>query len=249
MLNNDYFKSVNKVNVLNIESVKNAIEEVKPECVINTVGITKYKERNMEDFIKVNSLAPHQIAGICDKKSIRFIHISTDCVFLGDKGNYLDEENPNAIDLYGKTKGLGEINYLKNSLTIRTSFIGHNKFFKDGLLEWFLDQKDFCKGYTTALFSGLTTIELSKVFKNNILNNPSLNGIYNVSGPKLSKYDLLKKISKIYKKEIEISKSEEWIIDRSLDSKKFEKATAYHPPTWDSMIKEMYLANKDNVQR
>lgn len=245
LLDNDCCKLVDNVNVLNLESVKNAIEKINPDCVINLVGITKYKESSMEEFIQVNSLAPHQIARICEKKSIRFIQISTDCVFKGDKGNYIDEDKPNAIDLYGKTKGLGEINYLKNSLTIRTSFIGHNKFSKDGLLEWFLSQKDFCKGYSTALYSGLTTIELSKVFKNHILNNPSLHGIYNVSGSKLSKYDLLKKISKIYKKEIEISESSDWKIDRSLNSKKFEKATGYHPPTWDSMIEEMYLANKE----
>ena len=249
LFDNDCCKPVDNVNVLNLESVKNAIEKVKPECVLNLVGITKYKKSSMEDFVQVNSLAPHQIAGICEKKSIRFIQISTDCVFFGDRGNYLDEDKPDAIDLYGRTKGLGEISYLKNTLTVRTSFIGHNEFSKDGLLEWFLEQKESCSGYTSALYSGLTTLELSKVFKNYILNNTSLNGIFNVSGPKLSKYDLLKKISKIYKKEIEISKSEEWIIDRSLDSKKFEKATAYHPPTWDSMIEEMYLANKDNVQR
>tara|TARA_A100001015_G_scaffold299514_1_gene383652 strand:+ start:6216 stop:7067 length:852 start_codon:yes stop_codon:yes gene_type:complete len=244
---NEYFKPINKVNVLNIESVKHAIEKVKPECVLNLVGITKYKKSSMEDFVQVNSLAPHQIAGICEKKSIRFIQISTDCVFLGDRGNYLDEDKPDAIDLYGRTKGLGEISYLENTLTVRTSFIGHNEFSKDGLLEWFLEQKESCSGYTTALYSGLTTVELSKVFKNYILNNTSLNGIFNVSGPKLSKYDLLKQISKIYKKEIKISESSDWIIDRSLDSKKFEKATGYHPPAWDNMIEEMYYKNKKNV--
>ncbi len=246
-LENEYFKPINKVNVLNIESVKHAIEKVKPECVLNLVGITKYKKSSMEDFVQVNSLAPHQIAGICEKKSIRFIQISTDCVFLGDRGNYLDEDKPDAIDLYGRTKGLGEISYLKNTLTVRTSFIGHNEFSKDGLLEWFLEQKGSCSGYTTALYSGLTTVELSNVFKNYILNNPSLNGIFNVSGPKLSKYDLLKQISKIYKKEIKISESSDWVIDRSLDSKKFEKATGYHPPAWDSMIEEMYYKSKNNV--
>ena len=93
-----------------------------------------------------------------------------------------------------------QISYLKNTLTVRTSFIGHNEFSKDGLLEWFLEQKGSCSGYTTALYSGLTTVELSNVFKNYILNNPSLNGIFNVSGSKrLTKYEFGLKIAKKFK--------------------------------------------------
>lgn len=243
------FSLIRNVNFNNLDSVLHCIEEINPDFVLNLVGITKYKEKisSYADFIEVNSLAPHKIAQFCDLRSSKFIQLSTDCVFSGLKGNYLDMDSPDPVDLYGKTKALGEINTNDSSLTIRTSFIGHNENSKDGLLEWFLSQSNSCKGFNRAVYSGLTTIELASIFKNYIFKLDNLSGIYNISAASITKYDLLKLISKVYKKDIEIVQSDEWVIDRSLNSDSFQSISGYNPPTWEEMVTKMYNSRLKNV--
>tara|TARA_B110000459_G_C16606465_1_gene493778 strand:- start:1303 stop:2205 length:903 start_codon:yes stop_codon:yes gene_type:complete len=236
------------VDFNNLESVFNAIDKVKPCIVLNLVGITKYKEKTSSniEFIEVNSLAPHKISKFCNSIGSRFIQLSTDCVFSGIKGGYMDRDSTDPIDLYGKTKALGEIAEFDNTLTIRTSFIGHNSHSSDGLLEWFLGNKDkSCNGFKTAIYSGVTTCELASIFTRFIFPNNDLSGIYNISSNKISKYDLLVLIADIYKKDINIIPSEGWVIDRSLNSEQFKAVTGYNSPSWKEMILEMY--RKKNV--
>ena len=243
------FTLLGGIDFTNLDTVYRAIEEIQPNIVLNLVGITKYKEKTSTniEIIEVNSLAPHKIAKFCETTSSRFIQLSTDCVFSGSKGSYDDLDIPDPIDLYGQTKALGELSQYKNSLTIRTSFIGHNNFSKDGLLEWFLDQSETWKGYKTAIYSGVTTIELANIFREYIFEDITLSGIYNISASRISKYDLLKLVSRIYKKNIKIIPSSAWVIDRSLNSNRFKVATGYNSPEWEKMIATMWSNRKNDI--
>ena len=201
----------------------------------------RFVKQNLSDHnylstIYINSLLPHRIAKICSKFSIRLINFSTDCVFSGVRGNYTEDDIPDPIDFYGRTKLVGEVNY-GNVLTIRTSFIGHQINSKYGLLEWFLTQKDNCKGFVNAIYSGLPTIEIAKILNDHIIFNKKLKGLYQISGNAINKYELLSLINKIYGLKLIIEKEHEVKIDRSLNSKKFEDAT-YKPPNWESLIKK-----------
>ena len=220
------------------------IKKVKPSFVINCIGITKHISASQNPYrcIYTNSLLPHELANHCSGSGAKLIQISTDCVFSGKKGNYSESDFADAEDLYGKSKILGEV--VNDHLTIRTSTIGHEKNTKYGLLEWFLNQQDSCKGYRKAIFSGLTTIELAKVIKEIVLQQKELKGLYHVGGYPISKFDLLTLISKIYKKDIKIISDDEISIDRTLNSSLFESKTGYLSPSWEEMIDNMHLKHK-----
>ena len=191
-------------------------------------------------MIEINSLLPHKLLSAAEKYNIRLIHISTDCVFSGTKGNYSETDNPDPSDIYGISKLLGEFSCSKN-LVIRTSIIGPELNTKRGLLEWFLSQKDECKGFEKAIFSGLTTLELSKVIGKYIIPRKDLTGLINISSKPISKLDLLKIIKKVYLKKIKISISNDLKIDRSLNSEKFYSLSKYICPNWEILIKDMYI--------
>jgi len=225
-----------------IETVEKVIKEIKPNVVINCIGITKQSDqiRDIKKSIIVNALFPHQLAEICKQNNCKLITFTTDCVFDGKKGNYKDDDLPTCQDVYGMTKYLGEVRNDKNVLTLRTSMIGHELNSKLGLLQWFLSQEKAIKGYKKAIFSGFTTLEFSKLLAEKIIPNEGLNGFYQISVNPISKYDLLKLIAKVYKKEIEIIPDETVKIDRSLNSDILRGTIQYNPPSWDNLIKEMY---------
>jgi dTDP-4-dehydrorhamnose reductase len=210
--------------------------------VINCIGLIKQRENvnNLLDVLPINSLFPHQLSEICKQYDVRLIHISTDCVFSGKKGGYVESDKSDAENLYGISKYLGEINHKENCVTLRTSIIGHELNSKKALLEWFLSQELSVKGYRKAVFSGLTTNELSKVIRDIVIPNKSLAGLFHISSKAIDKYSLLKMISEVYNKKIEIISDDSLIIDRSLDSSYFTKTTGYIAPDWHDMIKEMY---------
>lgn len=139
------------------------LNQIRPDVVVNCVGITKHKPK-VEDplvSIPINSLMPHRLAGLCKLVGARLIHISTDCIFSGDKGGYVEDDYPDAHDIYGKSKALGEVDY-PHTITIRTSTIGHELQSTYGMLEWFLSQEVQCKGFAQVIFSGLPTVVLPK---------------------------------------------------------------------------------------
>ena len=235
---------------LDFERFEKLIKGVKPDLVINCIGITN-KLRNktanlVENYIRVNSLLPHKIYEICSRYDVRFIHLSTDCVFSGNKGFYSENDLPDPKDIYGKSKLLGELNY-GDSITIRKSVIGHELITKNGLLEWFLNQEDEVQGYGKAIFSGMTTLELAELIEIYIIPKQKLRGIIHVSGHSISKYELLKLISNIYNKDIEIKLDKSVNINRSLDSSKFNKLTGYKPKSWPVLIKSMYEFNQLDI--
>ena len=221
------------------------IKNINPEVIINCIGIIKHKQQDedIKNIIFLNSLLPHYLSEISIALNCRFLHISTDCIFSGKKGNYLEEDLSDAEDIYGKTKFLGEGINNKN-LVIRTSTIGHEIFEKHGLLEWFLEQNKNCFGFKNAYFSGLTNIELANIIRDNIIPNNKIRGLYHVGGIKINKFSLLNIISDVYKKQIKIKEDKTYKVDRSFCSKKFYKDTNYEIKEWNILIQNMYLTNK-----
>jgi dTDP-4-dehydrorhamnose reductase len=237
----DKNKTFELIDVESIESLEKIIEEIKPDVIFNAVGIIKQlpTSKNVIKTLTVNSIFPHQLAEMVEKKDIRLINISTDCVFDGNKGNYNEDDLPNAIDLYGKSKNLGEVTG-ENCLTLRTSIIGRELNTNHSLVEWFLsNQGGKVKGFVNAIYSGFPTIVLADIIADLIENYPKLNGLRHVSSEPVNKFELLKLIKNAFNVNIEIEHFEDFVIDRSLDSTKFRQETGFSPKSWEEMIKLM----------
>ena len=230
-----------KIDALNFRTVSDLIDDLRPDVVLNCIGIIKQlKESNNALLsIEINSLFPHKLANHLEGSKTRLIHISTDCVFSGNKGNYTEDDYSDAKDLYGKTKFLGELLCFKNSITLRTSIIGPELKGKLSLLEWFLAQKETINGYTNAIYSGFPTIEIINIIENYIIPNPQFYGLYNASSIPISKYELLKIISKVYKKEIIINPLNNFRSDKSLNCDRFIKDFKFKQKPWPQMVIEM----------
>lgn len=216
------------------------ISQLRPDVVINALGVTKHIEEARENVIRVNSLFPHQLAVLAAKHKARFIHISTDCVFLGKKGMYTENDVPDAADLYGRSKILGEVTY-DSHLTVRISTIGTEITSQHGLLEWFLASQDQCFGYTKAIFSGLPSKYFASILDKFILPNPQISGLYHVASQPIDKFTLLGNLASFYNKEIEIVPNQVVEMNRSLDSTSFAKKTGYVAPSWEELINIQWL--------
>lgn len=229
------------VDVANFDSLMDVFARIRPEVVINCVGATKHKTGGNDPLLAIflNALLPHRLACLCAAANARLIHVSTDCVFSGRKGNYTEADFPDAEDVYGRTKALGEVHY-PNAITLRTSTIGHELQSSYGLLDWFFTQQDSCKGFKRAIFSGLPTVEFARVIRDVVIPQSNLQGLYHVAGPTIAKYDLLKLIADVYGKSIEIIPEHEFVIDRSLNADLFHAATGYQSPQWPELIKLMH---------
>ena len=212
----------------------------QPQVVINTVGIVKQRAAATDpiESITVNSLFPHHLATACRRAGARLIHISTDCVFSGSRGDYVESDNPDPVDLYGRTKLLGEVADL-GCLTIRTSIIGLELSHYNSLIEWFLRQRGNISGFTRAMWSGVTTAELSRVIGMIIKRHPELHGVWHVSGPMISKHDLLVRIATLLGSEVTVVPDDSVVVDRSLNSHRFRAEVNYEPPSWQMMLSEL----------
>ena len=140
--------------------------------------------------------------------------------------------------MYGRSKFLGEV-HEPHCLTLRTALIGRELIYKTGLLEWFLAQSGTVRGFTHAIYSGFTTLELARIIEKIITAYPRASGLYHVSSEPISKYDLLMLIKRKLRLEIEIIPDEEYKCDRGLDSTKFRSEFKYNPPSWEVMIDEL----------
>jgi dTDP-4-dehydrorhamnose reductase len=236
------------VDLVDAESVIAVCNETKPDLVINCAGITKHVAECDDPLIciPVNSLAPHRLARLCARIGARFIHISTDCVFSGLEGGYVETNTADSGELYGRSKVLGEVDY-PGALTIRTSTIGHEPNSLAGLLEWFLSQTGECRGFSKAIFSGLPTITLATIIRDYIIPHSQLRGLYHLSADPINKFDLLQLIAKTYAKDIKIINDDGFVIDRSLDSSKFTRETGFLTPSWDKLINDMYSDYKGEL--
>lgn len=232
---------VDGVDVEHPDALIKVLDETRPDVVINCAGLTKHKPAAEDPLVSIpiNTLMPHRLAGLCKLSGARLIHVSTDCVFSGGKGNYSEEDFADARDVYGKSKALGEVTY-PHTVTLRTSTIGHEFETKYGLLEWFLSQEGSCKGYKRAVFSGLPTVVFAQVIRDVVIPRSDLFGLYHVGAQAINKYDLLQLIAKVYGKQIEIIEDTNLGIDRSLIANRFHAATGYVAPQWEALIKTMH---------
>lgn len=230
------------VDVLDQDALVRALDTVRPDVVINCVGLIKQMVDAQDPIstLPVNSMFPHRLARLCGLVDIRVIHISTDCVFSGRKGLYTENDPSDAEDLYGKSKFIGELDDLKHAITLRTSIIGHELNTNYGLVDWFLSQTGEVRGYAKAIFSGLPTVELASIIKDDVLTRPELHGLYHVAAEPIAKLDLLRLIADQYKKTIDIIPDERLVIDRSLNCDRFYQATGYVAPAWPQLIEKMF---------
>tara|TARA_R110000850_G_scaffold277144_3_gene424180 strand:- start:145251 stop:146117 length:867 start_codon:yes stop_codon:yes gene_type:complete len=244
----DVEKIILGIDVENQDSLVRAFSEIRPQIVINCIGLVKQLAEAGDPLfaLPINAMLPHRLAKLCGLVGARFIHVSTDCVFNGRKGGYRETDVSDAEDLYGKSKYLGEVAY-PHSITLRTSIIGHELLSANGLIGWFLAQEGQVKGYTQAIFSGLPTVELSRVVRDFVLPNKTLSGLYHVASEPIAKYELLKIVAQVYGKSIEIVPDENLKIDRSLNAERFKDATGYVAPSWSELIKNMFKFNKKEV--
>ena len=232
---------VENIEVTDSVAVRNAIETLRPDCVINAVGIIKqipvYKD--VLQTLSINSIFPQRLVKLSAESGFRLITISTDCVFDGKKGNYTEDDDPNADDLYGMSKLLGEVT-AGNSLTIRTSLIGRELSTARSIVEWFLGNRGgTVKGYTNAIYSGFPTLVLADIISRLIADHPNLQGIYHISSEPVSKFHLLELLEQYYAVNINIEPSDEVVINRSLDSSRFRASTGFKPVKWPEMMEQM----------
>ena len=228
------------VDVENIDTLTSLFAKIRPDVVINCIGLVKQLADADDPLaaIPINALMPHRLARLCDVAGARLVHMSTDCVFSGAKGMYIEADPSDAKDLYGRSKFLGEVDF-PHAITLRTSIIGHELSGAHSLVGWFLAQQGSVKGFTRAIFSGLPTVELARVIRDHVLAHPELHGVYHVSAAPINKFDLLTLIAKAYDKTIDITPDDKMAIDRSLDSSRFREATGYQPQPWPELVRRM----------
>jgi dTDP-4-dehydrorhamnose reductase len=232
---------VSHVDAGDFDSVTRAIAEVRPDIVVNCIGMVKQLDDSKNPLVALplNALFPHRLYQLCRVGDARLIHVSTDCVFSGEKGMYVEDDRPDADDLYGISKRLGEIDQL-GAVTLRTSIIGHELASERSLIDWFLSQKGSTQGFTRAIYSGFPTVELARIIRDVVAPQPDLHGLFHVSSEPISKFDLLNLVSETYGKTVHIEPSERVVIDRSLDSTRFRDATGYTPPSWPELVRRMH---------
>lgn len=228
------------VDVENIDSLTRLFSELRPQLVVNCIGLVKQLS-NADDPLQalpINALLPHRLARLCALLDARLVHVSTDCVFDGRQGNYRETDRANADDLYGRSKYLGEVTY-QHTITLRTSIIGHELDGLHALVSWFLAQEGRVKGYRRAIFSGLPTVELARVVRDVVLPRTDLSGLYHVAAAPIAKYELLKLVAAAYRKVIDIEPDDNVVIDRSLDASRFRAVTGYIAPAWPDLVAHM----------
>ncbi|HKA44159.1 MAG TPA: SDR family oxidoreductase [Burkholderiales bacterium] len=230
------------VDVRDVSTVTRVSSDFAPDAIINATGMIPQREeaKNGVLSMEVNALFPHLLARVCRKLGAQLLHLSTDCVFSGNRGNYSEGDHPDPVDVYGLSKLIGEAEG-RGVLTLRTSMIGPELHRKTGLVEWFLAQKKDKPvfGWRRAIFSGFTTAELARIIETLLTQHPQAAGLYHASSAAVSKFDLLCALERKIRLGIEIMPSDEPVCDRSLDSSRFRTAFGYAPPSWDAMLDEL----------
>ena len=214
------------------------IANIKPDYIVNCIGILiSGSARNPENAIFLNAYLPHLLKNFADQNNCTLIHISTDCVFSGQKtGPYSESDTKDGTDVYAKSKGLGEI-VSSNHLTLRTSVVGPElKSDGEELFHWFMNETEVIKGFTKSIWSGVTTIELARAVELAI--KKQITGLHHVTNnSSITKYDLLCLIRKYTKRDIKIEKADGRNTDKSFRDNRGELGLVV--PTYDQMIKEM----------
>jgi dTDP-4-dehydrorhamnose reductase len=235
---------VTGVDVLDQGDLIKLFEQTKPDVVINCVSLAKQllSEGGPLNIIPIYALLPHRLAHKCLLAGARLVHISTDGVFSGSKGQYTEDDIPDARDPYGLSKLMGEV-IVPHAIILRTSMLGPELQSANGLLSWFLSQKETCNCFSRSIFSGLPTVVLSQIIRDYVIPKPELFGVYHVAAQAISKFDLLKLVAEIYGKTIELIPVDQPVCDRSLNPERFHAATGYVAPEWSELIRIMHTYN------
>ena len=229
------------LDVSNFDALRAWLRGIRPEFVVNAVGIIKQRDAASAAVpsITLNALLPHVLAATAAEWGGRVIHFSTDCVFSGHKGAYTEEDVPDAEDLYGRTKALGEVTG-ENALTLRTSIVGRELHAHRSLLDWFLAQNHGqTRGYRNVWYSGVTTLELAAVVARVIATRPGLNGLYQVVAEKISKHDLLALVRDAFGLDVEIVIDDGPAHDRSMRGEKLQAALGYTADPWPALVERL----------
>ncbi len=232
---------IDGVDAKELPALERTLAAMQPQVIVNCIGIVKQRTEAKAALpsIALNALLPHWLADRSRAWNGRLIHISTDCVFSGQRGPYTEDSPSDAEDLYGKTKYLGEVT-THNALTLRTSIIGREFFHRHSLLEWLLRQRgQQITGYKNALYSGLTTNHLAEVVSDIIEFHPRLWGLYQVTSQTISKHDLLCLLREAYRLDVEIVPDQTFHCDRSLLGDKFRRVTGYVCPSWPELAAQL----------
>lgn len=223
------------------ENVFTFLDKVNPDVIINAIGITirRCVNDDVSNAIYINSYFPYQLANWVGIHNKRLIHFSTDCVFSGYEGSYSEDATPNALDYYGKTKGLGEV-FSKNTLTLRSSMIGPELFNKTELFEWVINnKKKEINGFSRVMYSGVTTVYMSRLVADLIENHKDLSGIYNIASDPISKFELLHLINDNFDLGLFINKDQNTISNKTLNASKIEDELGIKSPSWNELIIEL----------
>lgn len=232
---------IENIDLSDDDAIRRSVEISEPDVVINAAGVIKQRpsSKDVITTLTVNSILPHRLATLAKEIGFRLIVVSTDCVFSGDKGNYTEEDPADALDLYGRSKNLGEL-VEENCLTLRTSIIGRELTSGHSLVEWFLSNRGGeVKGFRQAIYSGFPTIVFADIISSLISDKPELSGLYHVSSEPIDKFTLLTMLNKRYGANVIIHPDDLFKIDRSLDSTRFRNDVGFKPPTWAEMIDRM----------
>jgi dTDP-4-dehydrorhamnose reductase len=239
------------VDVRRLQDVVDVVALSQPEVVVNAVGIVKQRSSAKESIpsLEINALFPHQLARVCAAAQARVVHLSTDCVFTGQKGHYTERDTPDARDLYGMSKLLGEL-HEEHCLTARTSIIGLELSRKSGLVEWFLAQRGAVRGFRRAIYSGLTTMEMAMALERLLLQTPRLSGVWHLASEPITKYDLLRALAeRLGRDDVEIVADDSFVCDRSLDGSALFARTSYRVPPWPVMLDGLVAAIHERKRR
>ena len=237
----DEAKAIQLDDITDDTALERALGQAKPEAVINCVGLIKQRDEARDEALtlRVNAEFPHRLAKRCGEAGARLIHFSTDCIFAGTKGNYTESDPSDAADLYGQSKHQGEVADA-HSVTLRTSVIGHELGTNLALLDWFLSQRvKAINGYTKAIYSGFTTLEMARIVDLILTQHTGLSGVWHVASEPISKFALLQLCREKLGWEGVIEPNDEFVCDRSLNADRFNQATGYTPPSWEAMISEL----------
>jgi len=238
------------VDARNLQDVVSAVAVARPTAIVNAIGIVKQRPTAKECIpsLEVNALFPHRLSEVSKAVGARLIHLSTDCVFAGTKGQYTEQDVADATDLYGRSKLLGEL-HEPHCLTLRTSIIGIELYRKQSLIEWFLAQRKPIVGFRKAIFSGLTTAEMARAIEHMLESAPEVSGLWHLSSTPIDKYDLLTRLqARVHVEGVEIRPDDQFDCDRSLDCSALMKRIGYRPPSWDAMLNELAAEIQERSQ-
>jgi len=246
----DAANSYGGVDVRHFGEVEEVVATFDPDAIVNAVGIVKQRQESHDAIasIEINSLLPHRLTALCQQRDIRLVHLSTDCVFSGNKGMYVEGDLPDARDIYGRSKLLGEVAQLP-AMTLRSSIIGLELARNQSLIEWFLAQRGTIRGFRRAIYSGFTTMEMARIIESLLMRREWFPGLWHVASQPISKYDLLCKLSgQLGRTNVMIEADNDFACERSLNASRFNHKVGYTPPAWDMMLDELAKAIQERGQ-